>query len=491
MKNIFLCLLLLCLFQSSAEAASRLNVGPQQLVFFAWEAGDNPSAQTLHIQNTGDGTLNYTLSETINWLSMSATSGSITSQTNKIIVSIDIAGLDAGQSPYTGIVTVTNNDDVNDTKIIHTRLIISAEGGFATLYGYDSEGNIQRKVTPKGETIDYYYDSLKRLIGIIYPDESFVIYTYDKNGNRETMTDWTGTTYYVYDQFNRTAQIWYPAYGETGNISPIEYEYDNNNRIIKMTYPHQKTVECKYDADGRLIEANSEEIGITAYTYDSGTGLLKTTTLPNGVTTTYNYDTDDRLIEVIHKKSNGALLSAFYYTLDKNGFRTSMRKETAEGSQTTHYTYDKLYRLTQTDYPDGTFSRYTYDELGNRLTEQTQDETIIYTYDKDNRLLKVNDELFFYDANGNTIKRVTADETVTYEYDYEDRLIRYQDSEDVVEYIYNGDGVRIAKSVDGLRTNFITDTNRPVSQVLIEASANWSVEKSYIYGLERIGVKEY
>lgn len=53
------------------------------------------------------------------------------------------------------------------------------------------------------------------------------------------------------------------------------------------------------------------------------------------------------------------------------------------------YTYDPLYRLTAANYNDGRFFRYTYDAVGNRLTQTTLAATTVYTYDDASRLINV------------------------------------------------------------------------------------------------------
>ena len=55
-----------------------------------------------------------------------------------------------------------------------------------------------------------------------------------------------------------------------------------------------------------------------------------------------------------------------------------------EQSQSITYTYDPLYRLTAADYDDGTYFHYTYDPVGNRLTETILGGTTTYVYDDAN-----------------------------------------------------------------------------------------------------------
>jgi len=54
------------------------------------------------------------------------------------------------------------------------------------------------------------------------------------------------------------------------------------------------------------------------------------------------------------------------------------------------YDYDALYRLTAADYSSGELFYYTYDAVGNRLTEATAAGTDSYSYDSANRLTSLN-----------------------------------------------------------------------------------------------------
>ncbi len=73
-----------------------------------------------------------------------------------------------------------------------------------------------------------------------------------------------------------------------------------------------------YDADNRLVRV-TDSSGTTTYGYNLGSGNLITKTLPNGIYTTYTYDADGRLTDVANRRSNGSLISSYRYTLDANG----------------------------------------------------------------------------------------------------------------------------------------------------------------------------
>lgn len=63
--------------------------------------------QSFAITNPGCGTLSWTITEAISWLTVSSTSGTTTSETDQITATANGTGLTAGT--YTGIVTVTGN----------------------------------------------------------------------------------------------------------------------------------------------------------------------------------------------------------------------------------------------------------------------------------------------------------------------------------------------------------------------------------------------
>ncbi|MBN1136519.1 MAG: choice-of-anchor D domain-containing protein [Anaerolineae bacterium] len=458
-----------------------LAVSPEYLHFTGQPGDSSARTQTLHIRNRGVGTLIYALSEQIAWLSLSSTSGSVPAgASNDIVVTVNPGGLPAASSPYSGSIVVDNVGQAGDREWIHVQLFVDAMNGYSALYSYSAEGSLQRQIRPDGSTIDYEYDSLNRLTRIVYPDGMSVSYAYDAVGNRVAMTDTWGTTYYQYDDWSRLTAVHFPG------LDPVQYAYDNAHNLTQITYPDGRQVAYDYDGNSRLIRV-SDAAGTTTYTYDSASGLLATKTLPNGLYTAYTYDADGRLTGVANRRANHSLISSYTYTLDANGNRTAAETQTPSGAETTTYGYDELYRLSRVTYPDGRTVSYTYDPLGNRLTMTDSAGGVTrYTYDADNRLLRAGDETFTYDANGNTIRRSSPGRTIDYEYDYENRLTRYDDGETAIEFVYDGDGNRVAKIVDGVRTNYVNDVNGWLTQVLIEADAGWSVDKAYTIGLDRV-----
>ena len=136
-------------------------------------------------------------------------------------------------------------------------------------------------------------------------------------------------------------------------------------------------------------------------------------------------------------------------------------------TQTIDYTYDAFYRLVQADYAssdaalDGSYFTYTYDAVGNRLSEVACTSsapcapiTTTYSYDNANRLTSVNGQPYTWDANGNLL----ADGVLTYTYDAANRLITVAQGLTLTTgYAYNGLGDRVNKVVNGVVTTYTLD----------------------------------
>jgi len=152
------------------------------------------------------------------------------------------------------------------------------------------------------------------------------------------------------------------------------------------------------------------------------------------------------------------------------------------GPITITYIYDPLNRLTEANYYEtGDYYHYTYDAVGNRLT---QEKTILgvlttdtYLYDDANRIESVNSAPYTFDANGNLLD----DGVNTYVYDSANRLKTMnsgQPSES--SYQYNGLGDRIQQTMNGQTTTYTLDLNAGLTQVLSDGT------NTYLYGLGRI-----
>ncbi|MCP4680541.1 MAG: hypothetical protein GY854_34665 [Deltaproteobacteria bacterium] len=67
-----------------------------------------------------------------------------------------------------------------------------------------------------------------------------------------------------------------------------------------------------------------------------------------------------------------------------------------------------------------------------------------------------------------------------------DQLITATTPEHTATYEYDHDGIRVAKTVDGVRINFTVDKNRPYAQVIEERDDGGALLASYIHGVDLI-----
>jgi RHS repeat-associated protein len=222
---------------------------------------------------------------------------------------------------------------------------------------------------------------------------------------------------------------------------------------------------------------------VSSYGYDNA-NRLTTTTYPNGVVSTNSYDNADRLTGISTVKSPTTILS-ITYTLDNVGNRLTM----VEQSGTTTYTYDDLNRLLSVDYPSGlpdTVS-YTYDAMGNRLTLTADAVTTTYIYDNADRLTSTTGGSalsFTWDDNGQMLSKGSQ----TFTWDALGRMSGLTNGATTASYAYNGDGVRIQRTVDSTTTSYLQDLASGLPVVLSETTG--ATTSRYVYGADLIALVE-
>ncbi|MEM6821457.1 MAG: RHS repeat-associated core domain-containing protein, partial [Verrucomicrobiota bacterium] len=207
------------------------------------------------------------------------------------------------------------------------------------------------------------------------------LHTYDANNNKLTTTDPRGNaTTFEYDQRNRLTKVTYPdtqfktfTYDLAGNKTAETdengnttlYQYDALRRLIKQARD--------IDDDGTI---NTGDL-VTQFAYNAVNSKTSQTD-PNGNTTTFEYDALQRLT----KKTDPAPLN----------YQTTFTYGTNSGSLV--FATDSFKPVTITD-PRGTVTTITYDKL-----YRPTDKSIEY----DSLLMLTADTSMDYDASGNLIQ---------------------------------------------------------------------------------------
>jgi RHS repeat-associated protein len=288
------------------------------------------------------------------------------------------------------------------------------------------------------------------------------------------MTDASGGTTYTYDERDRLLSKSTP-------FGALTYTYDAGGNLLSTQSSHAGGASMLYAYDQlNRMTLLSDVSGVSTYGYDA-VGNVTTITMPNGVTTLYNYNTLNKLVGM--GSSNGAVsISNYAYTLGPAGNKVAMSELSG---RTVLYGFDGLYRFTSETISgaagqNGSIS-YQYDAVGNRVALTSSVPAVpsgLTSYDANDRIITD-----VYDANGNTISY----DGTTNTYDFENHLTQHGG----VTIVYDGDGNRVTETVAGVNTNYLVDTNSPsgFAQVLEELQSG-SVVRVYSYGLELVSERQ-
>ena len=337
--------------------------------------------------------------------------------------------------------------------------------GRVTAMGYGGDGLLMANRDFLGRTTSSYYDLANNVLGAAYSDgvTARTSYTFDADGQRLTMKDGSGTSSYQWDSLHRRTQ-YVDGAGDT-----THYTYDLSGHLLTITYPGGSNIVTRtYDAAGRLASVKDWLGNTTTFAYDADSNV-STQTYPNTTKATFTYNNADHLTQIIDV--TGSKQTQF---LNLSYQRDAAELLAADGS--TSYGYDPLDRL-------GTASSTTYGYNGaNNLTSITitGSTTTTLTVDaasqlsslvKKNGSTVVQQLTYTYDNAGNRTKVVDQNNvTTTFGYDESNRLTSYGS---MATYKYNGDGLRVSKTVSGSTTTQVWALPEGPPTVLKDGSANF------------------
>jgi RHS repeat-associated protein len=143
----------------------------------------------------------------------------------------------------------------------------------------------------------------------------------------------------------------------------------------------------------------------------------------------------------------------------------------------TSYGYDNIYQLLSATQGATTTESYTYDLVGNRLSDLT---TSGWSNNTSNELTSRPGVTYTYDNNGNELTKVDSTGTTSYTWDYENRLtsVTLPGTGGTVQFSYDPFGRRIKKSSSTGTSIFAYDG----INVVEETNAAGSVVARYAQG---------
>jgi RHS repeat-associated protein len=170
------------------------------------------------------------------------------------------------------------------------------------------------------------------------------------------------------------------------------YNYDALGNLTSITQGSESR-SWQYDGLSRLVKQVTPEAGTVTLSYVSSSGALCSGNPSNvcsrtdarGITTTYSYDTANRLTQIAHSDTTGTFtyahdagsyakgrLSSFTdpsgsetYTYDQMGRIKTLAKVIGGVTYTISYQYNTGGLLTQLTYPSGRNVYYNYDNVGH------------------------------------------------------------------------------------------------------------------------------
>jgi RHS repeat-associated protein len=346
-----------------------------------------------------------------------------------------------------------------------------------TSYAYDSAGNRVSaqdpggncSASPKSGCTTFTYDAVNHLVGITYSDGSTpnVTIGYDGDGQRTSMSDGSGASTWAWDSLHRLASV------RNGNGQTVAYGYNLRGLITSITYPGSgKAVARGYDDAGRWTSLSDwvSPANTATFTYDADSNLT-TATLPGGVVDTYTFNAAGQMTAIADTKGTTSVFTASYGRDGNGQLTTDSSVPAAQGS-------DRYTPLNQLCYagssstsacsspPPSSFA-YTFSAADNLTQTENQAQTGPVT-----QSFNAADELcwatagvssntcgsppagattFGYDSRGNR----TAAGSTSYGYDQANRLTTVNGGQ--ATYAYNGDGLRMSRTVSGATTQFTWD----------------------------------
>ena len=305
-------------------------------------------------------------------------------------------------------------------------------------YVYDGDGNIVRSIDISGKKeYNYEYEEGK----IVRATEADI----ELSGEIVTYKVIVNTVKYYYDSEGKmTKKVITPA---NGSAQTIYYETNDDNTVVKFSAGGRTvTSHSKTDSFGRKtfdeLQLGTDFVS-RQFVYHAGkvttehktnakvkssatTQLVSQIILSNGTTLSYGYDAEERITSVVET-----------YTVDDTPV-----------TNTTLYTYDALGQLLTETVNGEVVNSMEYDNYGNIVEKNGK----AYTYGNStwkDLLTEFDGKTIEYDAQGNPVKYLGH--TLTWE---KGRQLKSFDGN---TYTYNANGIRTSKTVGGVKHTYTLD----------------------------------
>ncbi len=345
-----------------------------------------------------------------------------------------------------GLGNVTTNNYDTSGNLIKTiqpavfKIGVATDTNPVSSFTYGAHGLVATATDAEGRVKRYSYDPTTfNLLSTIEDSGRLNLttsYTYDAVGNQLSVTDPRGnTSTKTYDGMRRVVQVTPPA-PFAANITKTTYDLDGRPTQVMQATGNSatpwRTTTTTYNAAGKPILVTNPDGTTTTTTYDS-VMRKATETSSSGRQVSYTYDAASQPWQTIDGVS-GTLYPSITVNLGSITRETQIHctctgqlLSLADGKgNTLNYFYDEFYRLSEIDYPDGTYELIGYDANNNKIGFQTRSTNSVY---------------YFYDALNRIQEKDVDQQTayIQYAYDYTGRLWGLYSSADPTNYSFDYD----------------------------------------------------
>lgn len=390
-------------------------------------------------------------------------------------------------------------------------------------FEYTPQGALRRRVTPKGQTIHYVFDSYNQLVKRDYPGANDDIFIFDTTGlivqayNRDVTIKYTyddkrrilseeingHTTAYQYNDSLGRKTVVYPS-GRTLHIysdslnKPLKIEegeevlaqfvYGKDGRVSQASYQNQTNSTYQYDKNGNILQLNHHpEIASFSYGYDKKNRLLFEAPSPNEEDARqYVYNRAGQIIDYREGAIDKGIIEYANREIRISYDPAGNRDTVYEGATQKVYSTTPLNAYSQVNQNKTTF--FEYDSYGNL----NSDGQWHYTYDIENRLTEmtnpslgnyINASIYYkYDPFGRRIEKIIGNRRIQYFY-MGDKVIEEQDYYDktLATYVYLGDKPQVINMQKGGKNYFYHHNSQ--GSVIALTNEEGEVEGRYLYDL--------
>lgn len=387
--------------------------------------------------------------------------GLTTSESNEITSSVTSYNYDDNKN----ITAITTNNDRTDFGYDENQnLNLVANNNVISEFEIDDNGNyINTKTTADDSDVKYLSGSTEYTTDGLYPKSSkdifgnITTYTYDYlTGLVKSVVDSNGVeTEYEYDASNRPVAV---MNGKGSNVKLVTYTYDSKGNLTSIT-TEDLTYNLTYNNYGDLksISVGGKTLLTNHYKGEDSseiyTGEIDRTDYSYG-TVSFDYNNDGQIEKIYH---NSVLVLSYLY----NDYNEIASYTDHKENLTYYYNYDYQNRLINVNCTNGNNISYSYDSNSHLVNKTNINGSNEYGYDDDDKLINeyISDVFrvnYGYSndsfANLDVINYYVSTSPITRSYEYETiqvdnetintgriASITYTINNDIIEYDYSYD----------------------------------------------------